>query len=474
MAAGEDTAATGLKRQVGLGNAVSLNMLNMVGIGPFVTIPLVVAALPGAQSLLAWVLGAAIAVCDGMVWAELGAMLPEAGGPYAFLREIYGPRSGGRMASFLYAWQMCFTAPLSVASGCIGLAQYAAYLWPRLQGNVAATGVLSSLPWTKPVAAGTCVLVIVLLYRKVRTVAKMAWVLWGGMLATIGTVIVAGLTHFHADLAFGRGASAAWTPSAGVWSGLAAATLITTYDYWGYYNVCFMGGEVKRPGKTIPRAVLISIAVITVLYLLMNVAVLGVMPWQELRAASVGTGKLAVVAVMLERTLGATAGRGFAAMVLWTAFASVFALLLAFSRVPYVAALDGNFFRAFGRLHPKHGFPHVALLGMGAAAAVFCFFDIGHVIAALVTLRILLQFVLLQVGVVLLRQREPNRVRPFRMRLYPLPPLLALAGFLFIIFERPEWQREVLYGVALGGAGIVVYLLRAAKLREWPFARAVD
>jgi amino acid transporter len=304
----------------------------------------------------------------------------------------------------------------------------------------------------------------------------MAWVLWAGMLATIGTVIGAGLTHFHRNLnfahvgtTFSHAATSDFAPHTALWSGLAAATLITTYDYWGYYNVCFMGGEIKQPGRNIPRAVLLSIAIITVLYLLMNVAMLGVMPWQELQSAAAGSGKLAVVAVMLQRTLGPAAGRGFAAMVLWTAFASVFALLLAFSRVPYVAALDGNFFRAFGRLHPKHGFPHVALLGIGGVAVLFCFFDIGHVIAALVTLRILFQFILLQVGVVLLRIKQPHRERPFRIWLYPLPPMAALAGFLFIIFERPEWQREVLYGVALGVVGIIVYLLRAHKLREWPF-----
>jgi amino acid transporter len=458
-----------LTRQVGLGSAVALNMLNMVGIGPFVTLPLVVAAMGGPQAFLGWILGALIAVCDGLVWAELGAMMPEAGGSYAFLRGIYGEESGGRFASFLYTWQLCFSAPLAIASGCIGMAQYAAYLWPSLHGGVAATGLLSHIVRTKLVAAGTCIVLVVLLYRNVRAITKMAWVLWAGMLLTILTVIVAGFTHFHASMAFSM-PPGAFRMGPGFFEALGAATLITTYDYWGYYNVCFLGGEVRNPGRNIPRAVLISIAVIAVLYLLMSVSVLGVMPWQELASATDGNSRLAVVAVMLQRTLGSTAGRALAALVIWTAFASVFALLLAFSRVPYVAALDGNFFRVFGRLHPKHAFPHIALLAMGGVATAFCFFDLAHVIAALVTIRILLQFILQQVGVMVLRVREPLRERPFRIWLYPLPPLFALAGFLFILFSRPHASHELFFAAVIGVSGAAIFFVRARMRREWPFA----
>src|ERR1700749_2092936 len=130
------TKAPGLERRLGLGRALSLNVMNMVGLGPFITLPLVVAAMGGSQAILGWILGAFIAVCDGLVWAELGAAMPEAGGSYAFLREIYGRDGVGRLISFLYIWQLGFSAPLSIASGCIGLAQYAAYLWPVLNAPV--------------------------------------------------------------------------------------------------------------------------------------------------------------------------------------------------------------------------------------------------------------------------------------------------------------------------------------------------
>jgi len=444
-------------------------MLDMVGIGPFVTLPLVVAAMGGPQAFLGWMLGAAIALCDGLVWAELGAMMPQAGGSYAFLREIYGPERGGRLASFLYVWQLCCSAPLSVASGCIGLAQYAGYLYPALHAPVAASGLLAHFQGTQLAAAGACILAVGLLYRNVRVVARLAWFLWSAMLVAFAIILFAGFTHFHASLAFTMPAGA-FTLSPAFFSALGAATLLTTYDYWGYYNVCFLGGEVRNPQRNIPRAVLLSIAAIAALYLAMNISVLGAMPWQQVIAGKNG---LAVAAFMVEHTLGSATAHILATLIVCAAFASVFALLLGFSRVPYVAALDGNFFRVFGKLHPKHGFPHIALLALGGLATLFCFFSLAHVIMALVTIRILLQFVLQQVGVILLRIRQPERARPFRIWLYPLPPLFALAGFIFILVARPNAAVELRYGLALAVTGTIVFLIRSRIRREWPFAASL-
>ncbi len=463
-----------LTRQVSFGSALSLNMMNMIGVGPFITLPLVVIAMGGPQAMLGWVLGAFIAICDGLVWAELGAMMPRAGGSYAYLREMYGPDRAGRLASFLYVWQLGFSAPLSIASGCIGLAQYAAYLWPPLLNRVLThpgPGILGGLKYTSLAAAATCVLTVALLYRNVRSITRLAWILWAGVLLTIGGVIAAGFTHFDAGRAFSF-PPGAFHPDPVFFSGLGAATLIATYDYWGYYNVGFLGAEIRDPGRSIPRAILISIFVVAALYLLMNISVLGVVPWQELNSSVGSQGRFAVVALVMRRTFGATAARVIALLVMWTAFASVFALLLGYSRVPYAAALDGNYFRVFGRLHPKEGFPYISLLALGAVATLFCFFDLSQVIAALVAIRIVLQFLLQHVGVVLLRQREPDRPRPFRMWLYPLPPILAAAGFLFILVSRPNAARELRYGAAIAISGCMLYFVRARYRGEWPFARA--
>jgi amino acid transporter len=451
-----------LERSLGLGSAISLNVMNMIGVGPFITLPLVVAAMGGSQAMLGWLLGALIALCDGLVWSELGAMMPEAGGSYAFLREMYGRDSAGRWISFLYIWQLGFSAPLSIASGCIGLAEYAAYLWPVLNNSIFGGHIrLASL-----LAAATCVLAVALLYRNLTAIARMAWIMTGGVLLTIGAVIVAGATHFHpALLALPTGA---FTLSPAFFEGLGAATLLATYDYWGYYTICFLGGEVRNPGRTIPRAVIGSIVLVGALYLAMQIGVLGVIPVNELTHA--GAAQFAVIAVFMQRTLGATAARIVTLLVIWAAFASVFSLLLGYSRVPYAAALDGNYFRVFARVHPRHKFPDVSLVALGLVAAVFCFFSLAAVIAALVAIRILLEFILQQVGVIVLRIKRPEMPRPFRIWLYPLPPLLALAGFIFIVFSRHAASRELLDAVFVALTGSAIYFVRAKQRKEWPFA----
>src|SRR5215216_4078476 len=121
-----------LIRGVGLASATTLNMIDMIGVGPFITIPLIVAAMGGPQAMLGWIFGAVLVMCDGLVWAELGAAMPGSGGSYRYLKEIYGPNRLGRLISFLFIWQLTFSAPLSIASGCIGLSQYASYIWPAL------------------------------------------------------------------------------------------------------------------------------------------------------------------------------------------------------------------------------------------------------------------------------------------------------------------------------------------------------
>jgi amino acid transporter len=155
---------------------------------------------------------------------------------------------------------------------------------------------------------------------------------------------------------------------------------------------------------------------------------------------------------------------------MWTAFASVFSLLLGYSRIPYAAALDGNYFRAFARVHPEYRFPTVSLLALGAVAMVFCLLRLADVIAALVVIRILLQFIVQAVGVMVLRKRRPDLPRPFKMWFYPLPALMAIAGFVFIVVKRPHFLREIRYAVVILVVGLAIYMARSWKRREWPFA----
>jgi amino acid transporter len=461
-----------LRRQLSLGSATALNMLDMIGVGPFLTLPLVIAAFPEFFSvtgaICAWAFGALLAICDGLVWAELGAAIPKAGGSYSFLREIYGPQRWGRLISFLYVWQLSFSAPLSIASGCIGLAQYTAWLFPALMQPILVFGFVP-FHWAMLLAPAACVLAVALLYRGLHGIARMAWLLLGGVLTAVSAVLATGFkgTHPLPPLHLsGLGGS-------GVAAALGSATLIATYDYWGYYNVTFLGAEVKRPERNIPRAILISIVVVAALYIGMNLSVLRVLSPEQIRALHSGAGSadgLAVVAVAMQMAFGSVAAKVLAGLIIWAAFGSVFSLLLGYSRVPYAAALDGNYFRALGAVHPKHGFPHRSLLALGAVATLFCFLSFQQVIAALVVIRILLQFLLQQVGVILLRRSQPNRPRPFRIWLYPLPPLIAIAGFVFILFVRAEAARELWWALLVAVSGVAVYLLRAKQTRHWPYA----
>lgn len=467
---------------MGLGSATALNMIDMIGVGPFITLPLIVSAMGGPQAMLGWVVGALLAVCDGLVWAELGAAMPGSGGSYRYLKEIYGPRGLGRLVSFLFIWQLSFSAPLSIASGSLGLAQYAAYYWPGLEHRYAVLNGIAEIPLlghlevsalVMPgtfVAIGTCALVVLLLYRRITVIGQLSKLLWVGVMGTIGWIIFAGVTHFHAQQAFDF-PPGAFTLSSSFFQGMGAALLISAYDYWGYYNVCFLGDEVKEPGKNIPRAMLLSIAIVACLYLVMNISILGVVPWREVAEAGRANSKLYVVSVFMERAYGPWAARLVTGMVMWTAFASVFSLMLGYSRVPYAAALDGNYFRAFARVHPKHRFPYVSLLALGGVAALFCFLRLADVIAALVVIRILLQFLVQAVGVIVLRVKRPDLPRPFRMWLYPVPALMASAGFLFILFGRRNFGKELRLAVFILILGLIVYLVRSWREQEWPFVR---
>ncbi|HEY3990598.1 MAG TPA: APC family permease [Acidobacteriaceae bacterium] len=471
MPTDQATSRPHLQRELGQGSALALNMLEMVGVGPFITLPLIIAAMGGPQAMLGWVLGAALALCDGLVWAELAAALPEAGGSYAFLREIYGPGRLGRLVSFLYVWQFTLSAPLVMASGAIGLAQYAGYLYPSLSVGLAATGPLQHVQRTSLLAVAVVLLSVALLYRRLRAIERMAWVLWTGVVFTLGITILAGFTHFNAHQAFSFPAGA-FQLNHRFLIGLGAAMLIATYDYWGYYNIAYLAGEVRNPGRTLPRTILGSIAIIAVIYLLMNVSVLGVIPWQEFTSSRPGASHTAFVAELLGRSFGPVWARIGAWLVIWTAFGSLFSLLLGASRVLWAAAAEGNYFRPLAALHPRGGFPANVLLLLGGIACLCCFFDLKAIIAALVAVRIVLQFLLQQVGVVLLRRRRPEMPRPFRIWLYPLPVIFATAGFLFVLASRAHAGREITAALFVTVSGVLMYLWRARRDAAWPFIRA--
>lgn len=439
---------------------MTLNLLDMIGVGPFITLPLLIGAMGGPQAMVGWILGAVLAACDGMVWAELGAAMPEAGGTYAYLHEMY-PGRVGRWLSFLFAFQLLLSAPLSVASGCIGVAQYAGAVAPGLRSHDI---------W---VAVASVVVAVALQYRQLSGVKRLAQGLLVVVLATIVWTVVTGMWRgeWVRVVAVPHGA---FHLDAGFFAGLASAMLLATYDYWGYYNVTFLGGEARNPGRVIPRAVLLSIAIVAVLYLALNTSVLSVMGAAGLMKAQRPEIRQAMLSEFMRMAYAPSIGVGAATvlgkiaavLVMVTAFGSVFSLLLGYSRIPYAAARDGNFPAVFGRLHPRGAFPYVSLLVLGAVAAVCCFFSLAHVIAALVVVRIVMQFSLQHVGVMLLRKRRPDMKRPFRMWLYPVPPIVALVGFAYIVFVRRGSATELMVAGAVVLTGTAVFLLRGRGKSE--------
>jgi amino acid transporter len=440
-----------LSRGIGLVQATSLNVANMVGVGPFITIPLFIHAMRGPQAMVAWIVAAILVLCDGLVWSELGAAMPGSGGTYHFLREIYGRYRGGRLIAFLFIWQFLISGTLELASGYIGASAYLATALPGLEPSLAAWGIPAGLSVCAALAA---LVVSVILCRHIRSLAGLAVVLCTGTLITTLIVIVSGLANFNPSyLTFPPDA---FRLDQSFFTGLGGAMLIAIYDYLGYYNVCHLGDEVIRPERNIPRAVIISVLLVAALYLTMNIAIIGVVPWQSIVAKVDAKQPIAIGAEFMEILYGRQVAVAFTFFIIWTALASVFVMSLGYSRILYAAARNGDFFRVFAYLHPSGQYPAVAVLAVGVLTAVFCFFDLGFVIEAAVIVRVFVQFLGQIVGLHIVRTSRPDIVLPFRMWLYPLPSLIAVVGWLFVVSARLEYWKIVL---VVFGTGVVVYPL---------------
>jgi amino acid transporter len=429
-------------------------MIDMVGIGPFVTLPIVIGFMNG-MFLYAWIAGAVLSMIDAMIWSELGASYPLAGGSYNFLKEAYGKNGPGRMMSFLYVWQTVIQAPLVAASAAIGFSQYLGYL-------------IHLNEWQQKAVSGVVIIFVTfLLYRKIDSIGRIGVLLWSGVLLTLGWIIFGGIAHgnflqplkdINADFEWGHLASFAF----------GQACIKSIYSYLGYYNVCHLGGEIKNPGKNIPRSMFISVIGIAILYLAMNVSVSSVIPWQEIKTWQDNGQNNFVVSTFIERLYGNGAAKIATVMILWVALASLFAVMLGYSRVPYAAAVDGAFFKLFGKLHPTKNFPYVSLLILAGFAFIFSLlFKMKHVIDGILAMRIMVQFVGQAVGVILLRKRNGTAQLPYKMPLYPVPVILAIAMWLFIFCATG--LTIILSFLIVFGSGVIVYFIYAKLQGRWPY-----
>jgi amino acid transporter len=445
----EETPNNGFIRSIGLFTATAINMTQMCGIGPFITIPLMVAAFGGPQAIIGWVAGALLALADGLIWAELGAAMPGAGGTYIYLREAFQYRTG-RLMPFIFSWTAILFIPLIMSTGVIGLVSYLGYLWPGMN-------------WWEIHLVSLVVVAVVLfaLYRRIESIGLLTRILFGIMLLSIGAVIVASFTQFNPALAFTYPADA-FVFDGRFFTGLGAGLIIGIYDYLGYNTTSYMGAEIRNPGRAIPWSIIISVLGIMLLYLALNIGVLGVVPWEQVKSSS------SIASLVLEQVWGKGVSIVVTVLIIITAFASVFTGLLGGSRVPYNAARDGVFLRQFGKLHPRYHFPHVALIVMCVITAIGSFFDLGTVISMLVAVIVLIQAVGQVVALPVLRRRQPELKRPYRMWLYPVPIIIALVGWIYVYYAS-GWLPIVLSLVWVA-AGVVAYLLWARYVEHtWPF-----
>jgi amino acid transporter len=441
-------ATNGFIRSIKLPTAIAINMTQMCGIGPFITIPLMVAAFGGPQAIVGWIAGALLALADGLVWAELGAAMPGAGGTYIYLREAFQYRTG-RLMPFLFVWTAVLSIPLIMSTGVIGLVQYMGYLWPNMN-------------WLEIHALSLVVvaLVVFALYRRIESVGLLTNILFGIMLLSIGAVIVAALTHFHPSLAFAYPANA-FTLDGHFFTGLGAGLLIGVYDYLGYNTTAYMGDEIRTPGRVIPWSIIISVLGIMILYLALNIGVMGVVPWQTVAKSP------SIASLVLETVWGKGVSSVVTGLIIITAFASVFTGLLGGSRVPYNAARDGLFLRQFGQLHPRLHFPHIALITMGIITAIGSFFTLTVVINMLIAVIVIIQGVGQIAALTVLRRRQPGLKRPYRMWLYPLPSLIAFVGWGYVYYAAT--LQPILLSLGWLAIGVIAFLIWARLEHTWPF-----
>jgi amino acid transporter len=437
-----------LDRGMGLLQATATNIIGMVGVGPFLTIPFMVTAMGGPHILYAWAFGAILALCDGLVYAELGAALPGSGGPYVYLREAYRPFGLGRLMAFVFIFQVMLVAPLSIAGGAVGFADYLGFYWTSMgpaQHNL--------------IAASVCVAVTALLYRDIRSIGRLSVVMLVVVMATVGWVIVAGLFSFSWAQAFdfppeGR------RLDANLVRAMAAAGLLAMYNYGGYSNICNIGEEIRSPERTMPRAIVLSIVIVVVLYVVMSTVILGMVPWREAQQTRT-IASLFIARTFTDAANGRVAAIVMTALILFVTASSLYAVVLGYSRIPFAAARDGQFFRAFGRLHSTKHFPHVSLVTIGAVTIPFCFFSLGQLVNWLIQVQILLQFVWQCAAVMLLRRYRPDIAKPFKMWLYPLPALVSLSMWLYIFVSAPT--AGIVFSVAFLAIAVAAYFLFERK-----------
>jgi len=453
-------------RKFGLLQAISLNTLMMFGTGPFITIPFCVASSTpaGPQALIGYAVAGLACVCDSFIWAELGALYPMSGGSYIYAQECLG-RKWGRYASFLFLWQLLVTGPMEIASGFIAIAQYMAY-------------VTQTYTWEHHAlfAFAFCITCIALLYRDMSDVGTTAVILWVGMCGAIVFTLVAGFSHYNPE---NLKIPHIEDKTVLIWS-LGNAARFGIYDFTGYYDVNFIGKEVKDPQRTIPVAGIMTCLIVCIVYFLTYIAVMAYLPWDPKVGGYValvendGDAAAYIMATFCEQMIGRKFAIFFTFVVIYCIYGSCFSLMLGFAQIPYAASKAGMFLELFAHEHPTKGFADYSLLFMGFFTCIFCFVDLAIVIEGMMTTTIITMFLSNSLSLVYHRWTRPDAVRPYEMPWYPLPVIIQVLMFSFIFLTSDNWvftggNPLLELGLLFLFVGSIVFLIQSKKLGEWPF-----
>jgi APA family basic amino acid/polyamine antiporter len=450
---GADARSTdeGLVRAIGLGSAILFVVGSVIGSGIFLTTGVMASSIPSASLLLlAWALGGVIATTGGLTYAEMAAMFPRSGGVYVFLREAYG-----QLPAFLYGWvAMLVVLSGGIAAVAVGFADYLSYFVPPLSpqnvlwSETVPFGTVSLSAGQLTAAGAICVLGAINyvgvrsgnIVNVVLTVAKVGGLAALPLLAIVATRVEPSFSPvIPPDLA---------RPAASF--GVAMIAVLWTYEAW--YFVTYAAGEIKDPQRNLPRALAAGIAILTTVYLVVNVAYLFALSIDEMK----GVSRIA------ERAASALAGPGGATFVALTVVLSTFgcnaAALLAGSRLLFAMAADGVFFPAASRVHPIYRTPHVAIVALTAWSALLALSGTYEQLFTYVMFTSILFSIAAGLALFRLRWKMPDRPRPYRTWGYPVVPLVFIAGSAAFVantlFERPA---ESLAGLGLLALGLPAY-----------------
>ncbi|MCC6319714.1 MAG: amino acid permease [Gemmatimonadaceae bacterium] len=435
-----ESAPRNLRRSLGAGSAALMVVGGIIGSGIFFTPAEVARALPsGGWIMGVWVLGGVLAFAGALTYAELGAMLPDAGGPYVYIRRAFGS-----LPAFLYGWM----ALMSIASGAIAAVSmgFAGYL-AQFVDLEAVGGQLGAAAGTIAVLTLTNVLGLRpgLVLQNVLTTAK---------IVALAVLVCGGLVAWAA-VADPLPVPGAPAPRESLVAGAAAAFVAVLFTIGGWQQMNMVAGEIRDPQRSIPRALVVGVAIVVAIYLGANAVYLHTLGRDGLAASS------AVAADAMRRMVGPVGATFIALAAMLSILGFVNVAIISNSRLPYALAVDGLFVAMAGHVHPRLGTPWVSILLLGAWSLVLLIGSRGR-IGDLLSGVVFADWIFFGLGaasVFVLRRTEPHLERPYRVPGYPLVPglfVVAAAGGVASAFIAAPGMS--LLGCGLLGAGVVIYV----------------